>query len=145
MFMWKGRAKLIGSTRKSKAMNSDREWARHGASLPIATSPWPDGEYAEVRSSQVESGEGCPGLLLAKQRPRAGWTHPTWLPCLWRQTETDSKGCTGQTGWCGLSSYLLFFAGTIFFYRWTWRWMEVHISLVVQTSVLSWTSLFERV
>lgn len=31
----------------------------------------------EVRSSQVESSEGYPGLMLAKQRPQAGWTDPT--------------------------------------------------------------------
>lgn len=94
-------------------MNSERERARRVASLPIATSPWPDDEYAEVRSSQVESGEGYPALLLAKQHPQAGWTHLIWLPCLWRQPETGSEGCTGQTGQCGLSSYLLFCGGTI--------------------------------
>lgn len=85
------------------------------APLPTATSPWPDGEHAEVGSSQVESGEGCPGLLLAKQCPQAARTHLTWLACLWRQAETDSKGCTGQTGRCGLGSYLLFFSGAIYF------------------------------
>ena len=55
-------------------MNSEWACARAVAGLPIAASLWTDGEYEEVRSSQVESGEGSPGLVLAKQRPQAVWT-----------------------------------------------------------------------
>lgn len=30
----------------------------------------------------MESSEGYPGLVLAKQRPQAGWTDPTRLLCV---------------------------------------------------------------
>lgn len=63
-------------------MNSEWVCARDMAVLPIATGLWPDGECTGVRSSQVESSEGYPGLVLAKQRPQAGWTESTWLQCV---------------------------------------------------------------
>lgn len=63
-------------------MNSEWACARDKAGLPIATSLWPDGKYTGVRRSQVESSEGYPGLVLAKQRPQAGWTDSTWLLCV---------------------------------------------------------------
>lgn len=119
MFMWTVRAKLIGSTRRSKAMISETERARHVAWLPIATSPWPDGEWAEVRSSQVESGEGCPGLLLAKQRPR-GWLDGSNMAAASAETDRvrqQRRASVGFTvywpGWemGGLRSYLLFGSG----------------------------------
>lgn len=84
-------------------MNSEWACTRDLAGLPIAASLWTDGEYEEVRSSQVESGEGSPGLVLAKQRPRAVWTDLTrLLPVCRRKAEAGLCGFaspfTGQSG-----------------------------------------------
>lgn len=98
------------------------------ASLPIATSPWPDGEYAEVRSSQVESGEGCPALLLAKQRPQAGWTQLTWLLGLWRQTDRDRQQRLDWPGWPRCSQLI---PAVCFWHLVGWRWI-FHILVSLQ-------------
>lgn len=56
-------------------MNSGWAFAReHGAhGPPVPTSLWPDSLSTALRKRQELSSEEFPGLVLAKQRLRAGW------------------------------------------------------------------------